>query len=333
MNHKITVSVAGGAGYTGGELLHLLLNHPHVHLHSVLSQSKSGLPLSSAHPHLDAETDLVFSQTLPHSHTDVLFLCLGHGRSAQFLGQLPPGTVRHVIDLSRDFRCTNEGYGRLFQYGLPELYKEPAAYEEHLLRAGNVANPGCFATAVELGLLPLAHAELLNQPVHIHAITGATGAGALPKDTTHYAWRSQNVSVYKAFEHQHIPEIEAVLSTAGKQPVPPIYFVPLRGGFSRGILASMYTQSPLTAEAAAALYKEYYKHHPFVHVTEKAISLKEVVNTNTCKIHIEKHKDMLYITSVIDNLLKGASGTAVQNMNILFGWPQTTGLQLKPVVF
>jgi N-acetyl-gamma-glutamyl-phosphate reductase len=333
MNHKIAVSVAGGAGYTGGELLHLLLNHPHVHLHSVLSQSKSGLPLSEAHPHLDGETDLMFSQNLPPSNTDVLFLCLGHGRSAQFLEQLPPGTVQHVIDLSRDFRCSKEGYGRLFQYGLPELYKEPAIYEEHVRRAGNVANPGCFATTVELGLLPLVHAAQLKQPVHIHAITGATGAGGVPGETTHFAWRSQNVSVYKAFHHQHIPEIEAVLSAAGKQPVPPVYFVPMRGGFSRGILASMYTQSTLTAEAATALYKEYYTYHPFVHVTEKAVSLKEVVNTNTCKIHIEKHKGMLYITSVIDNLLKGASGTAVQNMNILFGWPQTTGLRLKPVVF
>ncbi|MFY9115711.1 MAG: N-acetyl-gamma-glutamyl-phosphate reductase [Bacteroidales bacterium] len=333
MNHRIIVSVAGGAGYTGGELIQLLLNHPNVQLQCVMSQSKIGMPLSSVHPHLDGETDLFFNEKPPSSHTDVLFLCLGHGRSSQFLEQLQPDSVKHVIDLSRDYRFKEEGHGRLFQYGLPELFKEPDLYEKSVMRAGNIANPGCFATAIELGLLPLAHAGLLRQSVHIHAITGATGAGAMPGHTTHYAWRSQNVSVYKPFQHQHIPEIEGVLSAAGKQHLPSLYFVPLRGGFSRGILASIYTPSTLSAEVAVTLYKEYYELHPFVHVSEAPVSLKEVVNTNKCKIHIEKHKDVLYITSVIDNLLKGASGTAVQNMNILFGLPQTTGLELKPVVF
>lgn len=334
MNKTINVAIAGGAGFTGGELIRLLLNHPDVKITAVLSDSQNGKPIASVHRDLTGETDLIFSKDLPPTGTDVLFLCLGHGRSAEFLQTHTTQNISHIIDLSRDFRFVPKSpCGRLFHYGLPESYKDPETYAASIRKAGNIANPGCFATAIELALLPLAAAGLLRKDIHIHAITGATGAGALPSDTTHYAWRSNNVSVYKVFNHQHVPEVEALLSSVAGNRLPSLFFVPMRGGFSRGIFAGVYTECPLTQEEATELYLEYYSRHPFVSVAKESISLKEVVNTNKCKLYMEKHGNMLYTTSILDNLLKGASGTAVQNMNLLAGLPQTTGLNLKATAF
>ncbi|HHV04706.1 MAG: N-acetyl-gamma-glutamyl-phosphate reductase [Bacteroidales bacterium] len=335
MNKKINVVIAGGAGYTGGELIRLLLHHPFIKLSAVLSESRDGMTVSSIHRDLEGETDLFFVRKLPDTVIDVLFLCLGHERSRTYLKENNPDNVYHVIDLSQDFRHRgNQVTGdRRFIYGLPEICKEPAAYTGRLKSAGNVANPGCFATAITLALIPLAAEKLLEKDIHVHAITGATGAGARLSATSHFPYRDNNLAVYKAFTHQHVREIRETLSESMGSEVPTLYFIPVRGDFPRGILASVYTPCLLDQEQATNLYREYYRAHPFVHVSEQEISMKEVVNTNRCKLHIEKHGHMLHITSVLDNLLKGASGTAVQNMNLLTGLPQTAGLQLKPSVF
>ncbi|MFA5302026.1 MAG: N-acetyl-gamma-glutamyl-phosphate reductase [Bacteroidales bacterium] len=335
MKNKVYAAVAGGAGYTGGELIRLLLNHPNAEITGLTSQSRAGMAVSSVHSDLAGETELKFDKTLPNSDIDVLFLCLGHGRSRQFIRENKLEKVRHIIDLSSDFRfsATNSEGHRQFVYGLPESYPHPDEYAAKAKTLGNVANPGCFASAIELALIPLARAKWLQEDIHVHAITGATGAGARLSETSHFPYRNNNVSVYKAFRHQHTGEIRETLSAALGTEMPPLHFVPLRGDFSRGILASIYTSCGLDQAEATDLYRNYYAAHPFVYISDNEINMKDVVNTNKCLIHIEKHESMLHITSVLDNLLKGASGTALQNMNLLTGLPQNAGLQLKSIVY
>lgn len=340
-NTKIRVGIAGSAGYTGGELLRLLVHHPNVELVSVVSTTHAGEPFWSAHPDLLGQSDLLFDKTLTTAPLDVLFLCLGHGVSANFLNENNTGNIAHIIDLSQDFRhkanCKYRGTPeRDFLYALPESYTSAKIYAEKLAEAGNVANPGCFATAIQLALLPLAGKGLLQQTVHVQAITGATGAGAKLAATGHFAYRQNNISVYKPFEHQHLKEIQETLATLqskNDRDLPQILFIPMRGDFARGIFASIYTECDLEESEAVALYESYYKEHPFVKVAPFGISLKEVVHTNNCFVHVEKHGNLLYITSAIDNLLKGASGTAVQNMNLLMGLDQTTGLSLSSISY
>jgi N-acetyl-gamma-glutamyl-phosphate reductase len=320
----IRATIAGGAGYTGGELLRLLLRHPEVRLCAVISQSQAGQPVWHTHPDLEGQTNLVFSETLGET-PDVLFLCLEHGRSKVFMAenQLPSET--RVIDLSQDFRIKNPAHA--FVYGLPELNREAVR------TARAVANPGCFATAIQLALLPLAAKGLLNNEIHVNAITGSTGAGQKPTETTHFSWRTNNISVYKAFDHQHLAEIRQSLGQAMPAFEAPLHFIPVRGDFTRGIFATVYTKVDGPLEQYEALYRQYYQNHPFTIVTQRNPALKEVVHTNRCVVHLEKHGDMLLIISMIDNLLKGASGQAVQNMNLMFGLEETAGLTLKSGVF
>ncbi len=335
MNNKISAAVAGGAGYTGGELIRLLLHHPYVTIAGITSQSKAGEAVASVHRDLLGEAEIIFDKKIPPTDIDVLFLCLGHGRSRQFIQENDLDRVRHIIDLSSDFRykSTNTAGERQFVYGLPESYPHPDEYAAAATTCGNIANPGCFASAVELALIPLARSKWLHEDIHVHAITGATGAGARLSETSHFPYRNNNLSVYKAFRHQHTGEIRETLSAAMETEIPPLHFVPLRGDFSRGILASMYTSCHRDQAEATELYRRYYAEHPFVYISDNEINMKDVVNTNKCLIHIEKHGNMLHITSVLDNLLKGASGTALQNMNVITGLPQTTGLQLKSIVY
>lgn len=316
---KISVSIAGGAGYTAGELLRLLLRHPHARIADVLSTSQAGEPVADTHRDLLGETDMRFSAEL-HQAPDVMFLCLGHGLSREYLDGLNLPETTRVIDLGNDFRVESEHGTRRFVYGLSELFKDQIA------AAHNIANPGCFATAILLGLVPLR--EKLPCEVHVHAVTGSTGAGRTPGETTHFSWRTDNFSVYKPFAHQHLGEIGKTLGESVK-----VRFVPMRGNFARGIFASTYFESALSATEAVALYEDFYRDSPFVHVSARPIALKEVVNTNKALVHIERHDGLLHVTAAIDNLLKGASGQAVQNMNLMFGLPVDAGLQLKPSAF
>ena len=316
----IRAGIIGAAGYTAGELIRLLLNHPGARLVAAESASHAGQPLSAAHPDLLGETDLHFTDALDPAETDVIFLCSGHGRSKAAFHALPADYPGAVIDLSNDFRLAADAEG--FVYGLPEAYK-------HLIvKAKHIANPGCFATAIQLALLPLATADLLGE-VHVTAITGSTGAGATPGPTTHFSNRADNVSVYKAFTHQHLGEILQTLGDLAPSFGGELNFVPVRGCFTRGIFASVYLDCPWTEEEAKAAYQAYYRDAPFVSVTEGDPDLKMVVNTNKCVLQVLKHGRKLHIVSVIDNLLKGASGQAVQNMNLVFGLPETAGLKLK----
>ena len=323
----IKASIAGGTGYTAGELLRILIHHPKVQIDSVLSTTSVGVSLSSVHRDLMGETDLLFTDTI--GNPDVLFLCLGHGLSEKFLSQNDIPATCKVIDLGNDFRLDPVFQDRVFDYGLSELNKKAIG------KSQNVANAGCFATSILLALLPLAKMKLLNNEIHIHAITGSTGAGKRPSDTTHFSYRNSNVSVYKAFAHQHLGEIKQALSMKGTQSVPDIQFVPMRGDFTRGIFASVYTKwdGAESEQAVIDYYKDYYKDSPFVFVSDQDISLKEVVNTNKGLLHIGFHNGYIHITSIIDNLLKGASGQAVQNMNLLFGFAENEGLLLKGSAF
>jgi len=325
MNDKIKVGIVGGAGYTGGELLRILIHHPGVELAYVNSKSNAGNLVSDVHTDLLGDTNLLFSNE--HSaKVDAVFMCVGHGDSKKFFDENPTflaNPALKIIDLSQDFRPETHG----FTYGLPELKREA------IKKSHRTANPGCFATAIQLGLLPLASQQLLKHDIHISATTGSTGAGQSLAATSHFTWRNNNLSVYKAFEHQHLKEINhsIVQLEAGFDQT--INFVPLRGAFTRGILASVYTKCDLSLEQAVECYKSYYEAHPFTHVSAKNIDLKQVVNTNKCILHLEKHGDNLLIISIIDNLTKGASGQAVQNMNLMFGIEETAGLKLKPVGF
>ena len=313
----IKVGIIGGAGYTAGELLRILVNHPEVEIVFVHSTSNAGNHLYDVHGGLFGDTDLTFSDSYDLNAVDVLFLCSAHGKSREFWEQNACPEGLKVVDLAQDYRDESEGY----VYGLPEWQRDK------IRAARKIANPGCFATAIQLALLPLAHAGLLQSTVHVTAITGSTGAGVKPSATTHFSWRTDNLSTYKVFEHQHLLEICRNLG----QPV--IQFVPMRGDFARGIFASATVDTALSGEEALQLYRDYYAGAAFTFVSDRPVDLKQVVNTNKCIVSLEKHGDTLVISSVIDNLLKGASGQAVQNMNLIFGIPETSGLKLKASAF
>lgn len=324
MAQKIKVGIIGGAGYTGGETLRLLLNHPQVELLFVHSRSNSGKPLHVLHNDLLGETSLHFTDTV--QEVDVLFLCLGHGESKKFLQE---NTIPHntkLIDLSQDFRLGETYEDAAFVYGLPELNRE------EIKKARAIANPGCFATAIQLGLLPLAKAGILEE-VFTTGITGSTGAGQKLQDTTHFSWRANNLSAYKTLSHQHLSEIKQSLRQLQHNFDKAINFIPWRGDFTRGIFVSSCLSSALSLEEIIKLYKDFYHDHPFTQVSDTPIHLKQVVNTNKCFLHIEKEGDKIVIHSAIDNLLKGAAGQAVQNMNLLMGLGETSGLRLKSIAF
>lgn len=337
---KIKVGIVGSAGYTGGELLRVLVYHPAVDIVFANSVSNAGNKLYAVHNDLFGDTELSFSADF-HSNIDVLFLCVGHGDARKFLDQNNVDPSVKIIDLSQDYRLkANRSYqGKDFIYGLPELNREA------IRNAQYIANPGCFATNIQLAFLPLAAKGLLPQELHINATTGSTGAGQKPGATTHFSWRNNNLSVYKTFEHQHLQEISESLDQlqAGFLPTSAdsllqraaekIHFVPQRGDFTRGIFSASYVTSDLSLAEAYALYEDYYKDHPFTWVSADNIDLKQVVNTNKSIIHLEKHGNQLLILNATDNLLKGASGQAVQNMNLLFGLDERTGLNLKSVGF
>ena len=324
----IRIGIVGGAGYTGGELLRILINHPRAEIVFVHSKSNAGKPVSNVHTDLIGDTDIRFSDTISQD-IDVLFLCVGHGDARKFLDANSIAERIKIIDLSQDFRLShNSVHGnRNFVYGLPELNKE------NIKNAANIANPGCFATCIQIGLLPLAASGNLNAEVHINATTGSTGAGQSPGATTHFSWRNNNLSIYKAFEHQHLNEIGESLMHLQKDFNKELSFIPQRGNFTRGILATMYLESNLSLEDAQQIYTHYYASHPFTHISKDNIDLKQVVNTNKALVYLEKHGSKLFIISIIDNLLKGASGHAVQNMNLMFGLEETEGLRLKGVGF
>jgi len=318
----IEVGIIGGAGYTAGELIRLLLRHPQVEITFVQSNSQAGKAIHEVHPDLLGEISLFFLGK-PHFNVDLLFLCQGHERAAGWVEahKTQLGDTA-LIDLSRDFRLSED-----WCYGLPELNLES------LRQSRRIANPGCFATALQLALLPLASRAMLQHPVHIQAITGSTGAGQQLSPTGHFSWRAGNVSVYKAFQHQHLPEIQRSLLQLQEEELPPLYFVPVRGNFTRGIFATLYTQWPGGLEEARALYQDFFAEAPFVHLSDANPTLKQVLNTNKAMLHLELHQGQLFIVSIIDNLLKGAAGQAVQNLNIMQEWPETCGLQLKPSAF
>ncbi|MFL1896583.1 N-acetyl-gamma-glutamyl-phosphate reductase [Aquimarina sp. 2-A2] len=324
----IQVGIIGGSGYTAGELLRILVHHNGVTINFVYSTTNAGVSIAKQHPDLLGSIGLNFTNKI-NPDVDVVFLCLGHGKSKHFLFDNKFSSKTKIIDLSNDFRLQKDQYfeGRDFIYGLPELQKDKIA------AADNIANPGCFATAIQLGVLPLASHGLLTHSIHINATTGSTGAGVLPGSTTHFSWRDNNFSSYKVFEHQHLDEIKQSLHQKQSGFKAPIFFVPNRGNFSKGIYATLYTQFDGNIEEAITLYKQYYKDTPFTLVSEDPISLKQVLNTNKCVIHLQKIGEMLVITTVLDNLIKGASGQAVQNMNLIFGLGETTGLDLKASAF
>lgn len=321
---KIRVGIIGGAGYTAGELLRLLVHHPLVELGFVHSSSNAGKPIAAVHRDLIGDCDKVFSSRYS-DEVDVVFLCVGHGDAKKVLAEYAFPTTVKIIDLSQDFRL--QANAEDFVYGLPELNRA------RIQTAKYIANPGCFATAIQLALLPLAKEKKLNQPVHISAITGSTGAGQSLSASTHFSWRNNNISVYKAFTHQHLAEITESLTSLQQSAIDKLFFVPQRGDFARGIFASLYTATTWTQQEAFAIYQAYYANHPFVHLSTSPIDLKLVVNTNKCILQIEVVDGQLAIYSIIDNLLKGASGQAVQNMNLMFGLPEDTGLRLKAVAF
>lgn len=326
MNKKIKAAIAGGTGYTGGELFRILLNHPNVEIVSATTTSSEGTPVTSVHRDLIGETDLCFGKEL--NDPDVIFLCLGHGISRQFVDTHDIRPECRIIDLGNDFRLDGDYAGRHFVYGLCESARE------QVKQAHDVANPGCFATAIQLATLPLAAASLINDEIHVTAITGSTGAGKKPGETTHFSYRSDNISIYKLFTHQHLAEIKQNIERVSGN-IPTVNFVPLRGDFTRGIFASVYTRAAegMTQEDYQKLYEDYYADSPFVFHSAEGISMKEVVNTNKGLVHVELHDGYVHIASVIDNLVKGAAGQAVQNMNLMFGLQEETGLRLKPSAF
>ncbi len=323
----IKAGIIGGSGYTGGELIRILLHHPQATIDFVFSTTRAGKKISTAHPDLLGETEMEFMGNV-NPNVDVVFLCLGHGNSTKFLNDNAFSKNTRIIDLSNDFRLVKDAIfnGMEFVYGLPETNKEK------IKKAKYIANPGCFATAVQLALLPLAKAGKLDNPVHINAITGSTGAGVSLSTTSHFSWRTNNVSWYKPFIHQHLGEIEESLH-AFQSNTGELFFLPNRGNFTRGIFATAYTQYDGSEAEAIKLYKDFYADAVFTHVSDEPISLKQVVNTNQCHIHLHKHNNTLLITSAEDNLLKGASGQAVQNMNLMFGLEESMGLYLKAGVF
>ncbi|SHJ43083.1 N-acetyl-gamma-glutamyl-phosphate reductase [Maribacter aquivivus] len=323
----IKAGIIGGSGYTGGELIRILLNHPAAEIDFVYSTTRAGKKVTTAHPDLLGTTDLEFTGNV-NPNVNVVFLCLGHGNSTAFLKEHSFSTDTIIIDLSNDFRLVADANfdGKQFVYGLPELNKS------EIENAKYIANPGCFATAIQLALLPLAKAKLLENEVHINAVTGSTGAGVSPSATSHFSWRNNNVSWYKPFTHQHLGEINESLHSL-QENTGNLFFMPNRGNFTRGILATSYTKFDGDLSEAKALYQDFYKDAVFTQISDEPINLKQVVNTNQCHIHLHKHDDLILVTSAIDNLLKGASGQAVQNMNLIFGLEENLGLNLKAGVF
>lgn len=324
----IQVGIIGGAGYTAGELIRLLINHPEVVIDFVYSTSNAGNNISSVHQDLFGDLDLKFTDTI-NPHVDVLFLCLGHGNSVKFLSANAFSENTKIIDLGNDFRLEKDKVfqGKTFVYGLPELQRDA------IKKANYIANPGCFATAIQLALLPLSEKGLLNNDVHVNAVTGATGAGTSLSETSHFPWRDNNFSYYKPFTHQHLGEINQSVNQLQNGFDSEILFMPNRGNFSRGIFATVYTNFEGSLEEAKDVFKTFYKDAKFTFVSDEMLHLKQVVNTNKCLIHLHKHNNKLLVTSIIDNLLKGASGQAIQNMNLMFGFEETTGLQLKATYF
>lgn len=321
----IRVGILGAAGYTGGELIRVLLNHPEAEIVFANSESNAGNPVAEVHEGLYGDTDLKFTSEMPFDNVDVVFFCFGHGKSEQFLKEHTIPSHVKIIDLAQDFRLKADGND--YVYGLPEINKERIATAQH------VANPGCFATCIQLGLLPAAKMGLLTEDISVNAITGSTGAGQKPGATTHFSWRNNNMSIYKAFQHQHVPEIRQSLEQVQGFLHAAIDFIPYRGDFARGIFATEVVRTDKPFEEIVEGYKAFYKDTAFTHYIDKSIDMKQVVNTNKCLVHCDKYDNKLLITSTIDNLLKGAVGQAVQNMNIMFGIDEKTGLNLKATAF
>ncbi len=325
MDNKIKIGIVGGAGYTAGELLRILIHHPKSEIMFIHSTSNSGNPIVNVHSGLIGETDLLFCSDLNFDNIDVLFLCSAHGDSKKFIdNNILPNKLK-IIDLSTDYRAKSPNHD--FVYGLPELNRES------IRQADKIANPGCFATVIQLALFPLAAEGLLENDVHINAITGSTGAGVKPTETSHFSWRNNNISIYKAFGHQHLQEIGQSIQQLQADFDKELNFIPVRGNFPRGIFATTYTNCKLSLDEAKQLYQSYYQNAAFTFVSDKNPDLKQVVNTNKAILYLEKHGNKLLIVSMIDNLLKGASGQAIQNMNLMFGIDEKTGLNLKSMGF
>lgn len=324
----IKVGIIGGSGYTAGELIRILMYHSKVTIDFVFSTTNAGKSIASIHQDVLGDLELDFTDTI-NPEVDVVFLCLGHGKSKFFLTENEFGIATRIIDLSNDFRLKSDAiFGeREFVYGLPELNK--CAIE----KAQYIANPGCFATAIQLALLPLASEQWLTESVHINAVTGSTGAGVQAVATTHHSWRANNISHYKAFEHQHLGEINESILQLQSGYSKELFFIPNRGDFTRGIFATLYTEMNQPFETIVTQFKKFYQNHPFVTVTTTSIDLKQVVQTNKCIISLVKRGNHLLVTSIIDNLIKGASGQAIQNMNLMFRLYEKEGLQLKPSGF
>lgn len=335
----IKIGILGAAGYTGGELIRLLINHPEAEIVFANSESNAGNLVADVHEGLLGETQLKFTDQLPFDKVDVVFFCFGHGKSEAFMKEHDiPANVK-IIDLAQDFRLHPQSLPDAnavvrpiaschdFVYGLPEINRDIISQAKH------VANPGCFATCIQLGLMPAAAMHLINSDVAVNAITGSTGAGQKPGATTHFSWRNNNLSIYKAFKHQHVPEIRESITQVQGYLDASIDFIPYRGDFARGIFATEVIKTDKPLEEIVSGYKEFYKDAVFTHYSDKAIDLKQVVNTNKAIVHCDKIDDKLLITSCIDNLLKGAVGQAVQNMNIMFGIDETSGLKLKASAF
>ena len=327
ITNKIKVGIVGGSGYTGGELIRLLINHPNVYISFINSKTYTGKKVVDIHKDLIGELEMKFIGKI--KDCDVMFLCLGHNKSEEFLRKTFINRKTKIIDLSQDYRLEKSFIGddekRDFIYGLPELYKN------EIKTAKNISNPGCFATAIEISLIPSIEKKYIHGEVHTNAITGSTGAGVVPSKTTHFSWRNNNVSNYNVFNHRHLNEIYLHLNQICNDVT--INFIPVRGNFYRGIFCTSYFKSDVTVEEINEVYKIYYKNHPFVHISENEISLKEVINTNKCILHVSKVNDKILITSIIDNLIKGASGQAIQNMNLISGFEEMTGLKLKSSIF
>ena len=321
----INIGIIGGAGYTAGELIRLLIHHPEANLSFINSSSNAGNKVTNVHSGLYGECNLIFTDKLPFDTIDVLFLCTAHGDSLKFLEKQTLPSSLKVIDFSMDYRFKRPDHD--FVYGLPELNKE------EIKKAQRIANPGCFATCIQLGLLPLANKQLLNTDIMVNAITGSTGAGVKPRPTTHFSWRDNNLSIYNAFTHRHVPEVKQSIQQLQKEFQSAIDFIPYRGDFPRGIFATLVTKTNLDLDEIQKIYKDFYSDAPFTFIVEEDLDMKQVVNTNKCLIQLQKHEDKLLIVSCIDNLLKGASGQAVQNMNLMFGLEESLGLQLKANAF
>ena len=321
MKKKIKISIQGASGYTGGELIRLLLNHPLCEIVSLSSNFNFGKKISDIHNDLVGDSDLIFSKKID-KNVDVIYLCSGHGKSSTFLKSTKIDKEVRIIELSQDFRVDNLFEDRVFEYGLPEINKS------NIINSNNIANPGCFATAIQLGVLPLISVNSDSKEIHTHAITGSTGAGLKLTETSHFSWRNNNVSWYKPFTHQHLDEVYKTIEKKYN-----INFIPIRGNFSRGIFCTSYIKTELDIDFIYKIYFDYYKDHPFTVVSNEEIHLKQVINTNKCLIHLKKVEGKLLITSIIDNLIKGASGQAIQNMNLMFGLDETTGLKLKSSIF